>query len=150
MQKLMVDLVVIGSGPAGQKGAIQAAKAGKKVVMIDRSDALGGSCLHSGTIPSKTFRESILNLTGFLEHSYYGQSDKTKDAISIGDLNYRLQKVIEDEKNLVERQMAKNDITVLCGSARFQDVQCTTPAPAIWWSVGAKASGPPSSARCRR
>lgn len=118
MKSIQADLVVIGSGPAGQKGAIQAAKLGKKVILVDKTCDIGGACLHSGTIPSKTFRESVLDLTGFLERSYYGRSN-TKDNISINDLNFRLHKVLSDEQALINRQFAKNGIELISGLARF-------------------------------
>ncbi|MQF82370.1 MAG: FAD-dependent oxidoreductase, partial [SAR202 cluster bacterium] len=76
MEKLKTDLTVIGAGPAGLKGAIQGAKAGKTVVVVDRLGKLGGACLNQGTIPSKTLRSAILDLTGYIESSYYGNSLK--------------------------------------------------------------------------
>ena len=109
MLQRQVDLAVIGAGPAGQKGAIQAAKLGKKVVVVDAMDRLGGACLNQGTIPSKTLREAILDLTGFRNRSYYGRGQEVAE-ISIHDLNFHLQKVIEDQHLLIARQFAKNDI----------------------------------------
>ena len=94
MRQRQVDLAVLGSGPAGQKGAIQAAKLGKKVVVVDAVDHLGGACLNQGTIPSKALREAILDLTGFRNRSYYGSTEDASN-ISINDLNFRLHKVIE-------------------------------------------------------
>jgi len=79
------DLVVIGSGPAGQKGAIAAAKLGKKVAMVDRMDRMGGACLHGGTIPSKTLRLAVLYLTGFSQRSFYGQGYTLKEKIAPSD-----------------------------------------------------------------
>ncbi|MEX0879631.1 MAG: DUF1572 family protein [Thermoanaerobaculia bacterium] len=91
------DLVVIGSGPAGQKGAIAAAKLGKKVAVIDRKTIVGGVCLHTGTIPSKTLREAILYLTGFRERSFYGQDYAVNREITVPDLAFRVHKVMERE-----------------------------------------------------
>lgn len=120
MEELDVDLVVIGSGPAGQKAAIQAAKLGKNVVMIEKDPSPGGSSLYSATIPSKTFRESILTLTRFYDRNFATQKyDLSK--ITVHDLNSRLRKVIEGEKELVLRQLRKNGIGVICGNARFED-----------------------------
>src|SRR5262245_41171653 len=80
------DLVVIGSGPAGQKGAIAAAKLGKRVAVVDKKERIGGVCLHTGTIPSKTLRESILYLSGYRQRAFYGRDYSLKDEISVGDL----------------------------------------------------------------
>ncbi len=123
MRQRQVDLAVLGSGPAGQKGAIQAAKLGKRVVVVDAVDRLGGACLNQGTIPSKTLREAILDLTGFRNRSYYGSAQEEPD-ISINDLNFRLQKVIEDQNALIARQFAKNDIACAHGFARFLSEDC--------------------------
>ena len=76
------DLVVIGSGPAGQKAAINASKLGKRVAVIERAGMVGGVSVHSGTIPSKTLRDAILYLTGFNERSFYGQDYRLRDRIS--------------------------------------------------------------------
>jgi len=124
MLQRQVDLVVIGAGPAGQKGAIQAAKLGKKVVVVDPMDRLGGASLNLGTIPSKTLREAILDLTGFRNRSYYGRGHQEQAQISINDLNFRLQKVIEDQHALIERQLAKNDIDYAHGAGRFVSEDC--------------------------
>src|SRR5215471_21468357 len=95
------DLVVIGSGPAGQKGAIAAAKMGKRVALIDRSEMLGGVCIHGGTVPSKTLREAILHLTGFRHRSFYGHDYVVKDRISIAELASRVIQVTERETGVV-------------------------------------------------
>lgn len=119
MEDIKVDLVVVGSGPAGQKAAIQAAKLGGKVLVIEKDPAPGGACLYSGTIPSKSLREAILDLTGFYDHSYYGQDIELKE-VSINDLNYRLHRVIDQERDLIIRQFKKNNIRFVQGSARFE------------------------------
>lgn len=121
MENLKVDLAVIGAGPAGQKGAIQGAKGGKKVALVDRLGLLGGACLHTGTIPSKTLRMAILDLTGFLQSAYYGQEQRTTQEISMGDLTFRVNKVIEDENKLLAEQCAGNGVEVVYGTARFAD-----------------------------
>lgn len=120
MEELSADLVVIGSGPAGQKAAIQGAKLGKKVIVIEKDLAPGGACLYSGTIPSKTLREAIVDLTGFFERSFYGQ-DKEIRSVSINDLNFRLSKVLEEERNMITRQFKKNNIQFIQGTARFEN-----------------------------
>jgi NAD(P) transhydrogenase len=121
MQELEVDLVVIGAGPAGQKGAIQGAKAGKKVAVIDRLGLLGGASLHQGTIPSKALRSAILDLSGFMQSTYYGDRQRTMGEITMSDLTARIQKVIEDSCQQLDEQCASNDIEVVYGSARLQD-----------------------------
>lgn len=120
MEELYVDLVVIGSGPAGQKGAIQAAKLKKSVLVVEREPFPGGACLNSGTIPSKSLREAILDLTGFYERSFYGRTDLVRE-VSINDLNFRLNKVLDQERAILHRQFEKNGIQLLQGTARFED-----------------------------
>jgi NAD(P) transhydrogenase len=120
MEEIRADLVVIGSGPAGQKAAIQGAKFGKKVVVVEKEAYPGGACLFSGTIPSKTLREAILNLTDFNNRSFYAQDRPIKE-VSIHDLNFRLHKVVDEEKNMVLRQFKKNNITLITGVARFEN-----------------------------
>lgn len=120
MEELSVDVVVIGSGPAGQKAAIQASKLGKKVIVVEKLAEPGGNCLFSGTIPSKTLREAIIDLTRFHERSFYHEEYHIGD-VTIPTLNNRLQKVIEEEKNMVYRQFKKNNIRMLNGIARFEN-----------------------------
>ena len=120
MEEIHADLVVVGSGPAGQKAAIQGAKLGKKVVVIEKDPFPGGACLYSGTIPSKTLREAIVNLTDFNNRNFYGQDHPIRE-VSINDLNFRLHKVIEEEKNMVLRQFKKNNILLVTGTARFEN-----------------------------
>ncbi len=120
MEELHVDLVIIGSGPSGQKAAIQASKLGKSVVVVEKLPDPGGTCLYSGTIPSKTLREAIIDLTGFHDRNFYGQSYKVMD-VSIKDLNFRLNKVIEDERSLIDRQFKKNHIRFVQGIASFEN-----------------------------
>jgi NAD(P) transhydrogenase len=115
------DLVVIGSGPAGQKGAIAAAKLGKRVAVVDRKAWVGGVCLHTGTIPSKTLREAILYLTGFQQRSFYGRDYSVKDAVSVADLAFRVQTVMAREAEVVRAQLKRNGVALLDGTARFVD-----------------------------
>ena len=109
---------MIGSGPAGQKGAIQAAKLGKSVVLIEKDIVPGGYCLNSGTIPSKSLREAIIDLTRYNERSFYGSSCLRE--VSLGDLNYRLNTVLEGERAILLRQFKRNNIRFLQGAARFE------------------------------
>ncbi len=119
MEELTFDVVIIGTGPAGQKAAIQAAKLNKSVCVIERMPEPGGNCLFSGTIPSKTLREAIIDLTRFHERSIYGTEVELRK-VSISDLNYRLWKVVEDERKMVHRQFTKNGIRMIEGIARFE------------------------------
>lgn len=120
MEEINADIAIIGSGPSGQKAAIQAAKLGKKAVVIDRDIDPGGACLYSGTIPSKTLREAIIDLTGFRERSFYA-IDYPRKEVSLGQLNHRLHKVIDEERNILYRQFKKNDIRFLIGTASFNN-----------------------------
>ena len=121
MHQVQYDLVVIGSGPAGQKGAIAAAKLGKHVAMVDRNEMVGGVCIHGGTVPSKTLREAILHLTGFRHRSFYGNDYVVKDRISIRDLGARVTQVVERETGVVRDQLRRNNIDLFCGIATFAD-----------------------------
>lgn len=120
MQEIHADFIVIGSGPAGQKAAIQAAKLGKRVVVIEKDKVPGGNCLNSGTIPSKSLREAIIDLTDFHERSFYGK-DYCERNISINDLNYRLNKVLAEERSMILRQFHKNQIQLIYGCARIEN-----------------------------
>ena len=106
MEKITVDLVVIGSGPAGQKAAIQGAKLGKKTIVLERYLEPGGNCLFSGTIPSKSFRESVIDLTRFHDR-HFNDSKIDFEQIVIGDLMKRLNQVTNEERNMVYRQFKK-------------------------------------------
>jgi len=113
------DLVVIGSGPAGQKGAIAAAKLGKRVAMVDRREMIGGVSLHTGTIPSKTLREAVLYLTGYRQRAFYGRDYKLKEEISVADLMERVNTVVARETAVVREQLGRNGVTIIDGTARF-------------------------------
>lgn len=116
------DLIVIGSGPAGQKGAIAAAKLGKRVALIERrSQDLGGVCLHTGTIPSKTMREAILHLTGFRHRDVYGAQFRHKRQITMADLRRKLEHVTQREREIIDEQLDRNGVEVFAGEARFTD-----------------------------
>jgi NAD(P) transhydrogenase len=113
------DLLVIGSGPGGQKAAIAAAKLDRRVAVVERPDMLGGVCLNTGTIPSKTLREAILYLTGVDQHEIYGQSYRVKDEITIADLMARTRHVVTRENDVVRAQLTRNRVTIIPGTARF-------------------------------
>jgi len=115
------DLIVIGSGPAGQRAAIQGAKAGKRVALVERRELVGGSCINTGTIPSKTMREAVLHLTGFEYQGIYGVNYRVKEKISMADLGFRVQHVIKTETDITQAQLSRNGIEVIYGTARFRD-----------------------------
>lgn len=113
------DLTVIGSGPAGQKAAIQAAKLGKRVAIIDRSALLGGMCIHGGAIPSKTLREAILYFSGFYHHQVYG--GRRKRDLTIHEILTRCAEVTLSEMRVIVNQLERNGIEVIEGEASFVD-----------------------------
>jgi len=115
------DLIVIGSGPAGQRAAIQGAKSGKRVVLVERREVLGGACINTGTIPSKTMREAVLHLSGFYYQNIYGINYRVKEKISMSDLSFRVQHVIKTEVDVTQAQLTRNGVTVLSGTASFVD-----------------------------
>ena len=115
------DLVVIGSGPAGQKGAIAAAKARKRVAVIDRTDMMGGVSVHTGTIPSKTLREAIFQLTGLTVKALYGNGYRSRGDISVQDLSSRVHAIIGRETEVVRAQLKRNGVAIYQGDALFLD-----------------------------
>jgi len=114
------DLLVIGSGPAGQKAAIQAAKLDRRVAIVERSQ-LGGISVNWGTIPSKTLREAIVYLTGLSQRAVYGESYRVKEEMTMEDLRLRVQRVIDREVDIVRNQLMRNHVQILEGTARFVD-----------------------------
>lgn len=115
------DLVVIGSGPAGQKGAIAAAKARKRVAIIDRTVMIGGVSAHTGTIPSKTVREAIFQLTGFAVKALYGSGSQSRVDISVQDVASRVNAIVARETEVVRAQLKRNGIAIHQGAAHFLD-----------------------------
>ena len=115
------DLIVIGSGPAGQKAAICAAKMRKKVAVVERKRTIGGVCVHTGTIPSKTFREAILYLSGLRQRAFYGRGYALKENISMQDLVFRADAVMAREIEVIKSQLRRNRVVVYEGNARFLD-----------------------------
>jgi NAD(P) transhydrogenase len=114
------DLVAIGSGPAGQRAAIQASKLGKRAAVVECRQ-IGGVCVIAGTIPSKTLREAVLHLTGFTQRGVYGQSYRVKEEITVEDLRGRYQDVIKHETDVIRDQLTRNRVTLLDGIGRFVD-----------------------------
>ncbi len=113
------DFIVIGSGPAGRRAAIQAAKLGKSVLVVERGRRVGGVSVHTGTIPSKTLRETALNLSGWRERGFYGRAYRVKSDISADDLRARLHMTLNHEVEVLEHQFARNQVTTLKGEAAF-------------------------------
>ncbi|MFZ0158525.1 MAG: Si-specific NAD(P)(+) transhydrogenase [Kineosporiaceae bacterium] len=115
------DLLVLGSGPGGQKAAIAAAKLGRRVAVVERRSMVGGVCINTGTIPSKTLREAVLYLTGMNMRDLYGQNYRVKDDITVTDLLARTQHVIGREIEVIRSQLFRNGVDLLHGTARFVD-----------------------------
>ncbi len=115
------DLIVIGSGPGGQRAAIQAAKAGKRAAVVERQTMVGGVCINSGTIPSKTMREAVLHLSGFYDQVFYGASYHAKESITMSDLSFRVNRVIENEAAVLQDQLRRNGIDLYHGVGSFID-----------------------------
>ena len=113
------DMLVIGSGPAGQRAAIYAAKMGKKVALVEMREVVGGACISTGTIPSKTMREAVLHLSGYNYKSIYGMNYRVKERITMADLAFRVQHVIKTEIDVTEAQLQRNNIEMLVGTASF-------------------------------
>ena len=147
------DLLVIGTGPAGQRAAIQAAKCGKHVAAIEKREVVGGACINTGTIPSKTMREAVLHLSGFQYQSIYGVSYRVKEHITMADLGFRVQHVIKTETDVTQAQLARNGIDVIYGTASFSDAthiraassreQVDLEAPIIVIAAGTKPAASP-------
>ena len=115
------DLIVIGSGPAGQRAAIQAAKAGKLVALVEKREVVGGVCINTGTIPSKTMREAVIHLSGIQYQNIYGMNYRVKEKTSMADLSLRAQHVISTEIEVTRAQLARNNVEMLWGQASFVD-----------------------------
>ena len=121
MSAVEYDLVVIGSGPAGQRAAVAAAKMGKRVAVVEARSVVGGVCINTGTIPSKTMREAVLHLSGYNYRTIYGVNYRVKEKITMADLAFRVQAVIKTEVDVTEAQLSRNGIDVVHGIAQFVD-----------------------------
>jgi len=115
------DMIVLGSGPAGQRAAIQGAKSGKRVALVEKREVVGGACINTGTIPSKTMREAVLHLSGFYYQNIYGINYRVKEKINMADLSFRVQHVIKTEVDVTQAQLSRNGVEVLTGTASFVD-----------------------------
>jgi NAD(P) transhydrogenase len=119
MQKF--DIIVIGSGPAGQRAAIQGAKCGRRVAVIEQREIIGGACVNTGTIPSKTMREAVMHLSGFQYQGIYGTNYHVKEKITMADLGFRVNQVIKTEVDVTQAQLSRNGVEVITGRASFLD-----------------------------
>jgi NAD(P) transhydrogenase len=115
------DLVAIGSGPSGQKAAIQAAKLGKRAAVIEGRSVVGGICVNTGMIPSKTLREAVLYLTGANQRAFFGDSYRVKEDITFDDLRVMTRQVIDREVDVIRNQLSRNHVRLLSGGAQFVD-----------------------------
>lgn len=121
MSAVKYDLAIIGSGPSGQRAAVAAAKMKKRVAVVESRSVVGGVCINTGTIPSKTMREAVLHLSGYNYRSVYGMNYRVKEKITMADLAFRVQGVIKTEVDVTEAQLSRNGIDVVHGIAKFID-----------------------------
>ena len=121
MSAVNYDLIVIGSGPSGQRAAVAASKMNKRVVVVEARSVVGGVCINTGTIPSKTMREAVLHLSGYNYRSLYGVNYRVKEKITMADLAFRVQAVIKTEVDITQAQLSRNGIDVVYGVASFLD-----------------------------
>ena len=115
------DLIVIGSGPAGHRGTVQAARLRKRVALVERAEMVGGVCVNTGTIPSKTMREALMYLSGYREHLIYGMSYTVKQKITMKDLMSRVGPVVRHEIDILRHQLLRNGVEVITAQASFSD-----------------------------
>src|SRR6202044_3545928 len=121
MSAVKYDLIVVGSGPSGQRAAVAASKMKKRVAVIEARSVVGGVCVNTGTIPSKTMREAVLHLSGYNYKSVYGMNYRVKERITMADLAFRVQSVVKTEVDVTEAQLSRNGIDVVHGIAHFVD-----------------------------
>ena len=121
MSAVKYDLTVIGSGPSGQRAAVAASKMKKRVAVVESRSVVGGVCINTGTIPSKTMREAVLHLSGYNYRSVYGMNYRVKEKITMADLAFRVQAVIKTEVDVTEAQLSRNGIDIVHGIAHFVD-----------------------------
>jgi NAD(P) transhydrogenase len=121
MSAVKYDLIVVGSGPSGQRAAVAASKMKKRVAVVEARAVVGGVCINTGTIPSKTMREAVLHLSGYAYRSVYGMNYRVKEKITMADLAFRVQAVIKTEVDVTEAQLSRNGIDVIQGVAHFVD-----------------------------
>jgi len=153
MSAVKYDLIVVGSGPSGQRAAVAASKMKKRVAVVEARAVVGGVCINTGTIPSKTMREAVLHLSGYNYRSVYGMNYRVKEKITMADLAFRVQAVIKTEVDVTEAQLSRNGIDVIQGIAHFVDPhvlriegpqgETTLEAARIILAVGTKPASSP-------
>ncbi|MDA8382772.1 MAG: Si-specific NAD(P)(+) transhydrogenase [Betaproteobacteria bacterium] len=153
MSAVKYDLAIVGSGPSGQRAAVAAAKMKKRVAVVESRSVVGGVCINTGTIPSKTMREAVLHLSGYNYRSVYGMNYRVKEKITMADLAFRVQGVIKTEVDVTEAQLSRNGIDVIHGIAKFTDphqlhvegpqVDTTIEADRIIVAVGTRPASSP-------
>jgi NAD(P) transhydrogenase len=146
------DLIVVGSGPAGQRAAVQGAKLGKRVAIVEQQAVLGGMCINTGTVPSKTLREAVLDLSGIRQRVYYGDAYRAKSDISMPDLLMRAETVIKKERDVIRAQLVRNNVAIFEGRGAFESARVVVvdggairhelEAPFIIVAVGSCAATP--------
>src|SRR5262245_37758051 len=115
------DWLVIGSGPAGEKGAVQAAYFGRRVAVVEKQPQVGGACINTGTLPSKTLRETALYLSGFRQRELYGISCRVNEGVSVPELMCRQDPVTDTERSRLRNNLARHKVDLLDGAATFLD-----------------------------
>src|ERR1700685_950910 len=128
------DMIVLGSGPAGQRAAIQASKCGRRGAVVEKREVVGGTSVNTGTIPSKTMREAVLHLSGDGYENIYGINYRVKDKITMADLAFRVQHVIKTEIDVTLAQLSRNNVEMLSGIASFVDphvIRVTNPQGSV-------------------
>jgi NAD(P) transhydrogenase len=153
MSAVKYDLIVIGSGPSGQRAAVAATKMKKRVAVVEARSVVGGVSINTGTIPSKTMREAVMHLSGYNYRTLYGMNYRVKEKISMADLAFRVQSVIKTEVDVTEAQLSRNSIDIVHGIARFIDphtirvegpqAEVTLEADRIILAVGTKPADSP-------
>src|ERR1700692_4798891 len=121
MSAVRYDLTIIGSGPSGQRAAVAASKMKKRVAVVEARSVVGGVCINTGTIPSKTMREAVMHLSGYNFKSLYGMNYQVKEKITMADLAFRVQAVVKTEVDVTEAQISRNGIDIVHGVAHFLD-----------------------------
>src|ERR1700687_2682970 len=115
------DMIVLGSGPAGQRAAIQASKCGRRVAVVEKREVVGGTSVNCGTIPSKTMREAVLHLSGYNYQNIYGVNYRLQEKITMAALAFRVQHVIKPEIDVTVAQLSRNNVETLLGTGQFLD-----------------------------
>src|SRR5271154_3384193 len=125
------DLVVIGGGPAGEKGATQAAYFGKKVALVERATQFGGAIINTGTLPNKTLRESALYFSGLKQRGLYGVDYSLREGLTVQDFMHHKDEIVQEESSQVRRNLAAHSVDIFSGVAEFEDAKTLAVRPAL-------------------